>query len=252
MARKRDPRRDEAFEIYKEHNGEITNRKIAEMIDVPEKTISAWKSRDKWNVVLQSEECSTTKESTKRERGAPLGNTNAKGNPGNKKASVMKQNSNAEKHGFLSKYLPDETQEIIEAMNAKSAADLMWDQITIQYAAILRAQKIMHVESKDEMIKELKREKMQGGKNPSQEVEYEFQFAWERQAQLLTAQSRAITELRASINHFIKLADEADERRLKLEQMQLSIDKTKVEIDKLGSGEQSGPIEIKIVGKKRK
>lgn len=82
-------------------------------------------------------------------------------------------------------------------------------------------------------------------------TEYEFQFAWERQAQLLTAQSRAISELRTSINHFIKLADEADERRLKLEQMQLSIDKTKVEIDKIGSDEQTGPIEIKIVGKKR-
>lgn len=62
MARKRDPRRDEAVEIYEESNGEITNRKIAEMLDVPEKTISAWKSRDKWNVVLQTNECSTTKE----------------------------------------------------------------------------------------------------------------------------------------------------------------------------------------------
>lgn len=60
MARKRDPRRDEAFEIWKQHNGEITNRLIAEQLDIPEKTISAWKSRDKWNAVLQKDECSTT------------------------------------------------------------------------------------------------------------------------------------------------------------------------------------------------
>ena len=62
MARKRDPNRDRAFEIFKEHNGDITNRKIGEMLGVLEKTISAWKSRDKWNVVLQNDECSTTKE----------------------------------------------------------------------------------------------------------------------------------------------------------------------------------------------
>ncbi len=83
------------------------------------------------------------------------------------------------------------------------------------------------------------------------EVEYNFQFAWERQAQLLTAQSRAIGELCSSIRQYVEMADADDEGRLKLEQMQLSIDKTKVEIEKLGSGEQNGPIEIKIVGKKR-
>lgn len=65
MARARDPNRDKAFEIYKEHNGEITNRKIAEMLGVPEKTISGWKSKskDNWkeklNGVLQSDERST-------------------------------------------------------------------------------------------------------------------------------------------------------------------------------------------------
>lgn len=59
MARERDPRRDKAFELWKEHNGDITNREIAKQLDVPEKTVSAWKSRDKWNVVLQNE-CSTT------------------------------------------------------------------------------------------------------------------------------------------------------------------------------------------------
>ncbi|MEW4239778.1 terminase small subunit [Priestia megaterium] len=60
MARKRDPRRDEAFGIWKQHNGEITNRAIAEQLDIPEKTIRAWKSRDKWNTVLQKGKCSTT------------------------------------------------------------------------------------------------------------------------------------------------------------------------------------------------
>ncbi|WP_395532226.1 phage terminase small subunit-related protein [Enterococcus faecium] len=60
MARKRDPRRDEAFELFKKFNGTITNREISEKLSVPEKTISAWKSRDKWNEVLRKDECSTS------------------------------------------------------------------------------------------------------------------------------------------------------------------------------------------------
>ncbi|MGE7984917.1 phage terminase small subunit [Lysinibacillus fusiformis] len=254
MARARDPNRDRAFEIYKEHNGDITNRAIAEMLGVPEKTIGSWKSKskDNWNEkingVLQTDERSTPIKTVKRERGAPIGNANAIGNRGNKNASAPKQNSNALTHGFFQKFLPEETLEIMEAMNERSPADLIWDQIQIQYAAIIRAQRIMHVESKDEMIKEIKKEKYgysevettdEDGKTSSKyertldEVEYNFQFAWERQAQLLTAQSRAIGELRSSIRQFVEMADQDDERRLKLEQMQLNINKTKAEVEKL-------------------
>ncbi|TQR21808.1 terminase small subunit [Psychrobacillus vulpis] len=63
MPRARDPNRDKAFEIWKEHKSDITNRKIAEMLDVPEKTIGSWKSKDKWsqklNGVLQTNKRST-------------------------------------------------------------------------------------------------------------------------------------------------------------------------------------------------
>ncbi|MED3792114.1 phage terminase small subunit-related protein [Niallia alba] len=61
MARKRDPNRDKAFELFKEHAGNITNRAIAEKLGVLEKTISAWKSRDKWLNKIDDEVCSTTK-----------------------------------------------------------------------------------------------------------------------------------------------------------------------------------------------
>jgi len=75
VARKRDPRRDEAFEIWKKHNGEITNRAIAEQLDVPEKTIGGWKSKDKWNDklngVLQTKIRSTPKEKSAKKARAP-------------------------------------------------------------------------------------------------------------------------------------------------------------------------------------
>lgn len=247
----------------------ITLAKLAEKHDVPLGTIKSQKSRDSkngnpWTRDATEKDATKTKKVATKEKqvGAPKGNNNAKGNRGNPNPTPKfpKRNSIAEKHGFFSKFLPEETLEIMEAMNERSPADLIWDQIQIQYAAIIRAQRIMHVESKDEMIKEIKKEKYgysevettdENGKTASKyertldEVEYNFQFAWERQAQLLTAQSRAIGELRSSIRQFVEMADQDDERRLKLEQMQLSIDKTKVEIEKLDN-KDDGPIEIVI------
>ncbi|MGM7316884.1 phage terminase small subunit [Enterococcus casseliflavus] len=118
MARKRDPKRDKAFELFKKSNGTVTNREIAKQLDVPEKTISAWKSRDKWNAVLQKDECSTAKDecSTTNKGGAPPGNQNAKGNRGNSRASPPPRNKNALKTGeyetIFEDFLSDEEKEI--------------------------------------------------------------------------------------------------------------------------------------------
>lgn len=68
MARERDPARDKAYEMWKESNGKITNREIANILGVDEKKIATWKTRDKWNcsttkkenVVQQKRKCSTT------------------------------------------------------------------------------------------------------------------------------------------------------------------------------------------------
>ncbi|MFD2628736.1 phage terminase small subunit-related protein [Oceanobacillus kapialis] len=75
MARKRNPNRQKSFELFIEHGGNIANREIANQLDIPEKTISAWKSRDKWNekagVKKQrstSKKCSTTKQVNVREK----------------------------------------------------------------------------------------------------------------------------------------------------------------------------------------
>ncbi len=236
MARPRNPKRDEAFQMWLESKGQVLLKDIAEQLDLSDSQIRKWKNQDKWDDQLKGNVTKSNGNVTKRSRGAPSGNSNAKGH------GAPKQNQNATTHGFFAKFLPEETLEIMETMNERSPADLIWDQI-IQYAAIIRAQRIMHVESKDEIIKELKKAKYEyyprskeddgGVEKAVTEEEYEFQFAWERQAQLLTAQSRAIGELRSFIRQFVEMADQDDERRLKLEQMQLSVDKTKTEISKL-------------------
>ncbi|KEK13029.1 hypothetical protein EP18_03980 [Lysinibacillus sphaericus] len=249
MARPRNPKRDEAFQMWLDSKGQMLLKDIAEQLELSDSQIRKWKNQDEWDVHLKGNVTKCNGNVTKRNRGAPIGNNNAKGH------GAPKQNQNATTHGFFSKFLPEETLEIMEAMNERSPADLIWDQIQIQYAAIIRAQRIMHVESKDEIIKELKKAKYEyyprakedggGVEKAVTEEEYEFQFAWERQAQLLTAQSRAIGELRSSIRQFVEMADQDDERRLKLEQMQLNIDKTKAEIEKLDE-KVDGPIEIVI------
>ena len=237
MARPRNPKRDEALQIWLESKGQMLLKDIAEKLGLSDSQIRKWKNQDGWDDLLNGNVTKSNGNVTKRTRGAPVGNNNAKGH------GAPKQNQNATTHGFFAKFLPDETLEIMEAMNERSPADLIWDQIQIQYAAIIRAQRIMHVEGKDEMIKELKKGKydfIQTGEGEDKKIErvvteeeYNFQFSWERQAQLLTAQSRAIGELRSSIRQFVEMADADDERRLKLEQMQLNINKTKAEIANL-------------------
>lgn len=159
-----------------------------------------------------------------KKRGAPKGNINAKGNNG----GAPLRNQNASTHGLFAKFLPSETLEIMEVMQERSFADLIFDQIQIQYAAIIRAQQIMFVESKDELIKELKKTKSDVGENyETTEEEWEFQFTWDRQATFLNAQSRAMSELRSLIKQFNDMAHDKDERRLRLELMAEQVSKLK-------------------------
>ncbi|EZP77615.1 yqaS [Parageobacillus genomosp. 1] len=225
MPRQRDPRRDEAFEIWKQHNGNITNREIAKMLGVDEKVVAVWKQRDKWNDVQQTNKNVVQQ---KKKHGGQPGN---RGNP-NPKNQFTKRNRAAVKHGFFSKYLPQESLDIMEEIQERSPIDLLWDQIMIQYAAIIRAQKIMFVSDQDDLTKELKKEKNTLTENMEiSEREYEIQFAWDKHATFLNAQSRAMSELRSLIKQFEEMASMDDERRLKLEQMKLGIEKTKKETE---------------------
>lgn len=169
---------------------------------------------------------------------------------GPKDKTKLKENKNAEKHGFFSKYLPEETLNIIKEIQEKDPLDLLWDNIQIQYAAIIRSQMIMHVTDKNEMIKELKKRKFEvrnvdGEHTPIlSEEEYEFQFAWDRQATYLQAQSRAMAELRNMISKYEELC----KSDMATEEQKERIRKLKAETNKLESDntEQAPPI-INIV-----
>jgi uncharacterized protein YjcR len=240
-------------EIRREwESSSVSFKELADKHEVKDSTIRSRKNREKWqrnNATQRKKKNVATKKNAatpqRKSQGAPKGNKYAAGNRGNPNPTkkFTERNSAALKHGLFSRYMPKETLEIMNQIEEATPADLIWFQIQIQFSAILRAQEIMFVESKDEMIKELKKRK---DTEYGEEIEYEFQFAWDRQATFLNAQSRAITELRSSIKQFEEMAHVDDERRLKLEQMRLSIDKTKAEIDNLTDEEEDKPIEIVI------
>ncbi|MHC2452833.1 uncharacterized protein YjcR [Bacillus altitudinis] len=208
---------------------------LAEKYGVSINTIKSWKKRHGW----ERKKGAPKEKSVHTKKGGQPGNKNAVGNSGGAPA----RNQNAKTHGFYSKHMPAEAFEIMQDIQVFSPVDLLWEQIQIQFTAIVRAQKIMFVENKDEMIKELKKKKSVVSDSADiEEEEYEFQFAWDRHATLLNAQSRAMSELRGLIKQFDNIAHETDERRLKLEQMRLNIEKTKKAID--GGSESSGENKI--------
>ncbi|MEK4704947.1 phage terminase small subunit [Bacillus sp. FSL H8-0512] len=215
---------------------------LAEKYGVSINTIKSWKKRHGW----ERKKGAPTKKSVHTKKGGQPGNKNAVGNSGGAPA----RNQNAKTHGFYSKHMPAEAFEIMQDIQELSPVDMLWEQIQIQFTAIVRAQKIMFVESKDEMIKELKKKKsVVSDSTDIEEEEYEFQFAWDRHATFLNAQSRAMGELRSLIKQFEGLAHEKDERRLKLEQMRLNIDRTKAEVERITNNKEDSTFEIIIKDK---
>lgn len=216
---------------------------LAEKYGVSINTIKSWKKRHGW----ERKKGAPKRKSVHTKKGGQPGNVNALGNSG---GAAPIRNQNAKTHGFYSKHMPAEAFEIMQDIQEFSPVDLLWEQIQIQFTAIVRAQKIMFVENKDEKIKELKKKKsIVSDSTDIEEEEYEFQFAWDRHATFLNAQSRAMAELRSLIKQFEGLADAKDERRLKLKQMRLNIDRTKAEVERLTDNKEDPTFEIIIKDK---
>lgn len=161
---------------------------------------------------------------------------------GGKSTGPPKHNQNAKRHGFFSKHIPKETLEIMNSLDEVSPADLIWDQITIQYAAIIRAQKIMFVDDKEDHESFIVRKK---NDEFGDEESWENHASWDRHATFMNAQSRAMSELRSLIKQFDELADAKDERKLKLQIMQANVQKVQAEVDLLtGDHEQDAKKQI--------
>ena len=117
MARKRDPRRDEAKKIWLDSGGKKVLKELASELNVSDSQIRKWKSVDKWAEELKGNVTKSNSNVTNK-GGAPPGNKNAKGNKG---GSPPKGNKNAIKTGeyetIFADMLSDEEKDIYSNMN---------------------------------------------------------------------------------------------------------------------------------------
>ncbi|WP_287021515.1 phage terminase small subunit [Cohnella sp.] len=221
VARKRSTNRSAALKLWLKSGREKKLTEIAEELGISPALVRKWKFQDKWDEIP-----------LKRPRGAPKGNKNAVGNKG---GGAPPGNTNAMKHGLYRKLMPDdpEFQELLEVAQELDPLDILWQGVTVAYAKMMWAQRIMFVRAKDDMTKVLKREKFMPGKfGDGTEEEYELQFAWDKQATDIKAFAAINRELRSAIKQFLAAAPENDERRAKLEIMQAQAEKVKAEAKK--------------------
>lgn len=192
---------------------------IASQLNLPEGTIRRWKCTHKWENERSDKK---SERSPKRKRGAQPGNKNSSGGPpGNKKA---------EKYGFFSKYLPEETREIFSAIDQADPLDLLRHQIQLAYAAIIRAQRIAYV--KDQQDKTI--EKIEEKEGNVIGEKWEVQQAWDKQSNFLKAQARAQGELRSMIKQYDEMLHKnweaaSEEQRVRIAQMKAQTERLSVD-----------------------
>lgn len=217
MPRPRSPNRDKALQLWLDSGRKRQLKDIAIELHVSEEQIRKWKNQDKWDKVTLP----NAKGNVTNHKGAPAGNQNAVGH------GAPKQNKNAEKYGFFSKYLPEETVSIIQEMPT-DPLDILWDQVQIAYAAIIRAQSIMYVRDRDD--KTITKIGHKDGETVTEE-RWEVQQAWDKQRNFLQAQARAQKTLEGLIKQYDELLHKNWELASEEQKARIAVLKSQVEKD---------------------
>lgn len=225
MPRQRSPKRDLAYRLWLESDKKRKLKDIAAELEVSESQVRKWKNQDNWKGNVTNKAKGNV---TKRKGGQP-GNKNAVGGAG---GAAPINNNNAEKFGFFRKHLPEETVSIIEEM-PKDPLDILWDQIQIAYAAIIRAQQIMYVQDRDDKTIEKVEDKYG---NVTGE-KWEVQQAWDKHGNFLQAQARAQKTLESMINKYDDLLHKNWE--LATEEQRARIERIKADTERIKGGEQA-------------
>lgn len=221
MARQISPNRLKALKIWLQSGRNKRPKEIADELGISASQVRKWKCIDKWDDIPDNFP----------KRGAPYRNKNAIGNKG---GGAPEGNQNALKHGMFKRWLPedDELQEIYEAArDGMSTLDIVYEEILIMFTNFIRAQKIMYVKDQDDMTQVVKKQKSYSdNKSSSEEIEYEIQHAWDKQAKALTSQAAAMAAISRKIKQYEELLRTLPPEEVK-EEHRLRINKIKVDID---------------------
>ena len=225
-------------QIKNDYLSGVPPKKLSEKYNTSLNTIKSWIKRYGWSKLKKEQGAPSKAEGApsvvpeKRKRGGQPGNKNATGPPGNK---------HAEKFGFFSKHLPEETLSIIQEM-PEDPLDVLWDQIQIAYAAIIRAQKIMYVRDQEDATTT----KIADSSGNICSEKWEVQQAWDKQANFLSAQARAQKTLEGMINRYEDLLHKnwdlaTDEQKARILQIKANTERMK------SSGNDDGEDGVVIV-----
>lgn len=198
----------------KDYEAGMKYKDIATKHDVSINTVKSWQRRHKW--------IRDKKGAPKTPRGAPKGNKNADGH------GAPKGNTNALKHGLFAKYLPQEVYEIAQEVSEKQPIDILWENITLTYANLLHAQRVLFVQDIEDNSTFVTSTGKAG-------TGYEHHTAWDKQGKALAAMARAQSELKS----MIKTYDELTRSPLVTEEQRLRIDNLKAQ---LGSGDDDDTV----------
>ena len=118
--------------------------------------------------------------------------------------------------------------------------DILWDNITLQYTAIIRAQKLMYVRDQEDKTTTKIGE---GYSDTGGSEKWEVQQAWDKHATFLQAQSRAMKTLESMIRQYDELLHKnwglaTEEQKARIEVM-----KAKANLGDTGPTEDDGFIE---------
>lgn len=210
-------------QIKREYLKGVKPKELSEKYNISINTIKSWIKRYGWSKLNNKEGAPVKK------KGAPFNNKNAVGNKG---GAAPIGNKNAEKHGFFAKWLPEETFEIFQEIQQKDPLDILWDNIMLQFTAIVRAQKIMFV--KDQQDKTVEKIEEKDGNVIGER--WEVQQAWDKHATFLQAQSRAMKTLESMISKYDELLHKNWEKAS--EEQRLRISKLKYEVAQLSGGSE--------------
>lgn len=211
--------RDKAFKDYKSG---MKYKDIAEKYGVSLSAVKSWATR-----YWKQKGCNpATKKVATKKKGAPVGNKNAAGHGG----TGPPNNKNAERHGFFAKWLPPETMEIMNCIEHSSPIDLLWDNVQLQYAAIIRAQNLMYVRDQGDTTKEITCDGLA--------TSYDIQYAWDKHSNFLQAQSRAMKTLESMIKQY----DELTRSDMATEEQRARIDKLKSDVSRM-NGDSDGQMD---------
>jgi uncharacterized protein YjcR len=200
--------RTEAKRLYLDEN--MTMADISARLGLPKTTVRSWKTRDQWDSSSSSD-------------GAPASPRETPTRPGCR-PPFQPRNKISTVHGLFSKYLPEETRDIVQQIENSHPLDLLWDQILLSYASVIRAQRLMHVLNQGDHF-ESKVGYTDGARSNSER--FEVQTAWDRHAGFMKAQSTAQITMAKLMERY----EDACNAGLATEEQQARIAKLRASID---------------------